>query len=99
MQARFHSLHPLSEFLVHMIVFCRANCVALKLTFQKPRQTFASLQAYSHALLKAWPKQLPCQRVASPKRAHETIELRAHVRVDRLPPSSFTYAINLSHKE
>jgi hypothetical protein len=97
MQAYFYSLHPLLDFLVHVIVFYKVDCVAFKLTSKKLRQTFASLQAYWHVLLKGWSKQLPCQGVASPKWAHMTIELRAHARVDKLPLLSFTYVINFSH--
>ncbi len=72
MQACFHSLRPLLKFLIHIIFFYKENCVAFKLTSQKPRQTFTTLQAYWHVLLKAWPKQFPCQRVVSPKGAHVT---------------------------
>ncbi len=87
-----------SIFFVHMIVLCKENCVIFKLTSQKPTQTFVSLQAYWYVLLKAWSKYNPCQGVTSTKGTHLTIKLKVHVRVDRLPPLSFTYVINLSHK-
>jgi hypothetical protein len=35
-----------------------------------------------------------CQGATSVRGTYLTIELRVHARMDRLPPSSFTYAIN-----
>jgi hypothetical protein len=40
--------------------------------------------------MKTWPKQKPCQGTESVKRVQLTIEIRAHARVDKLQPSSFT---------
>jgi hypothetical protein len=58
--APFHSLRPLPDFLVHVIVLYKVNYVAFKLTSLKPRHIVTSLQTYWHVLLKAWPKQEPC---------------------------------------
>ncbi len=45
-----------------------------------------------------WTKYNSCQGVTSTKGTHLTINSRVCVKVDRLPPSSFTYVINLSNK-
>ncbi len=96
--ALFHSFQPLLRFLVHVIVFCKVDCVVFKLTSWKPRHIIASLQTYWHALLKAWPKQEPYQEVASFKGTQLTTKLKTLARVDRLPPLSFMYVINLFNK-
>jgi hypothetical protein len=64
--------------------------VATKITSWKPTQTLVSLQAHQQVFLKAWPKHDVCQRTISVRRAHLIIKIGAWVRVDRLPPSSFT---------
>jgi len=69
--------------------------VDFKLTSQKQKHIVAPLQAYWHALLKAWPKQEPCQGATSFKGAQLTTKLKALARVDILPLSSFIYVINL----
>jgi hypothetical protein len=38
-----HSLHPLLDFLLQVIVFCSVNCVPFKLNSRKPTQTLVSL--------------------------------------------------------
>jgi len=58
-----HSLHPLVNFLIYMIVFCKVDCVVVKLRFRKPTHTLISLQTCWHVLLKAWLKHDPLLRV------------------------------------
>jgi hypothetical protein len=86
----FHLNLPLPDYFIHVIVICKANCVAFKFTSQKLEQIVASLVAYWHVLLKAWPKQDPCQGVAGARRTPLTTKFRACARVDKLPPSFFT---------
>jgi hypothetical protein len=50
-------------------------------------------------LLKTWAKHDPCQRITSPRKQEElTNEVKTCTTVDRLSPSSSTYATNLSSK-
>jgi hypothetical protein len=44
--AFYHSLHPLLDFLVQVIVYYSIDCVPFKLTSGKPTQTLISLQTY-----------------------------------------------------
>jgi len=48
--------------------------------------------------MKAWPKQERCQGVASFKQTQLTIKFKAFAKVDRLPPLSFMYVVNLFNK-
>ncbi len=86
----YHSLCPLLDFFVHVIIFYRIDCVPFKLTSQESTQTLITFKAYWHVLLKTWPKHDPCQWIISIRGAHLTTEIKAHAKVDRLPPSSFT---------
>jgi hypothetical protein len=83
-------MSPLLDFLIQVNFFGKIDYVAIKLTSWKPTQTLVSLQAHQHAFLKAWPKHDVCQKTISAKRAHLITKLGACVKVDRLPPSSFT---------
>jgi len=63
----------------------------LQTHFPKARtNSYASLVAYWHVLLKAWPKKNLCQGAINARGTQSTIKLRACAKVDKLPPSSFT---------
>jgi hypothetical protein len=64
--------------------------MAFKLTSRKPTQTLISLQAYWHALLKAWPKHEPSdQGIENAKGVQLRTKTKVCAREDGLPPSSF----------
>jgi hypothetical protein len=86
----YHSLCPLLDFFVHVIIFYKVHCVPFKLISQKPTQTLISFQAYWHVLLKTWPKHDLCQQTISVRGTHLAIEKKIHAKVDRLSPSFFT---------
>jgi hypothetical protein len=43
-------------------------------------------------------KHDPCQGIVSASETHLIIEVKAHAKVDKLPPSSFIYTISLSSR-
>jgi hypothetical protein len=63
--------------------------VAFKLTSLKPTINLLSLQAHWHVLVEAQPKQNPYQGTIN-RGPQLIIEVKACVKVHRLPPSSFT---------
>jgi hypothetical protein len=64
--------------------------VAFKITSLKPTKVLLSLQAYWHVLVEAQPKQNSYQGTINLRRPQLIIEIKACVKVHRLPPSPFT---------
>jgi hypothetical protein len=60
--------------------------MVFKLTSLKPTKNLISLQAYWHVLVEAQPKHNPYQRTISPRGPQLTTEVKACVKVHRLPP-------------
>jgi hypothetical protein len=64
----------------------------LKLTSQKPTK-YISQQTNWKVLLKTWLKHEPYQGIETARKVQLIIEIKTCSRVDKLPPSSFMWAI------
>ncbi len=86
-----HSHHPLSLFLVLVMVFCKMDCVFLIKIDVKPTY-FESFMAWWHHLDMVWPWQDPIKGADDPKTSQDIIKVKVEVVVERLNfPSCLTY--------
>ncbi len=87
-----HLWHPCLVFFVQVIVFYKIDYVFFMETINLEENLLPSMAYWQH-LDMACPQHDPTKGVVSLNAWHETIEVKAMVMVETLPPSSLTYAI------
>ncbi len=93
-QVLFHSCRPFTIFFVQVIVFYKIDWHSLMEIDVKPISTLGSFVAYWQQIFDiTWPQHFLVKGLANPNISHETIEVNTMVIVERLMPSSLTYAI------
>ncbi len=86
-------LLSLTTFLTPRMVFYKTNFSSLIEIEVKLTHALESCVAYWQHLDISWPQQVPTKGVDKPKTSQDTIEVKTKVMVERLFPSSLTYAI------